>query len=115
MVFAESNGQPRFNENDLLSPEQIKAYFSKLKAKRCKEGSQPRSKPSTQLSSNSNNSAVDKNTMDNEKETIIDTEDSDETEILDEQTDDFDSEMEITQLRYLHSMGENILQSGSDQ
>ena len=114
MVFAELNGQPRFNENDLLSPEQIKAYFSKLKAKRSKEGSQSRSNPSTQLPTSFNNSVVYKNAVKNKNETMNDTDDSDENETLDEQIDDFDSAMEITQLRYLHSIGENILQSGSD-
>ncbi|CAF4430055.1 unnamed protein product [Rotaria sp. Silwood2] len=109
MVFAQLNGQPRFNENDFLSPEQIKTYFSKLKAKRSKEGSQSQSQSLTPLPSSSNNSVVDKNTMDNKDEMMIDDEDLDEKEILDEQIDDFDSAMETTQLSYLRSMAENIL------
>ena len=40
MTFAENNGQPRFSGNDCLSPQQIKAFFSKLKAKRSKGSSQ---------------------------------------------------------------------------
>ncbi len=107
MTFAQLNGQPRFNENDLLSPEQIKAYFSKLKAKRSKEGSQSQSL--TSVPSSSNNSSVANNTTNNEM--MIDHDDFDEQEILDEQINDFDSVMEIIQLGNLRSMAENIFQS----
>ncbi|CAF1471773.1 unnamed protein product [Adineta ricciae] len=113
MVFANSNGQPRFNENDFLSPEQIKAYFSKLKAKRSKECTQSQSQPSTPLPSSSSNSVTDKNTPVKESKKIINDDDSDENEISDEQIEDFDSAVENSHLGYICSVTESILQSGS--
>ena len=37
MTFAELNGQPRFNENECLSPEQIKSFFRNLKLNEVKK------------------------------------------------------------------------------
>ncbi|CAF1659899.1 unnamed protein product, partial [Adineta ricciae] len=113
MVFANSNGQPRFNENDFLSPEQIKAYISKLKAKRSKECTQSQSQSSTPLASSFSNSVADKNTSVNESEKIINDDDSDENEISHEQIEDFDSAVKNNQLGHPCSMTESILQSGS--
>ena len=122
MIFAEINGIPRFVASDSLTPEQIKAFFSKLKVKRSKEGSQSKSSSnsvqptSIDLLVNDINHYVDNTkTNDLDNEISIDTNDYHEQQISNEEIDDLDSLMEITQLHHLQTIAIETLRSSDNQ
>ena len=125
MIFAEINGQPRFNENDCLSPEQIKAFFSKLKSKKSKQLSQSQSSGrsiATSLTTSTANSqnyySVDINISHIKSEMNVDDNDCDEQQTLDEEEEeinDFESIMEVTQLHHLRDMAMETLPSSIKQ
>ena len=123
MVFTELDGGPRFNENDCLSPEQIKAFFSKLKSKKKEQLSQSqssdRSTPSsstTSAASSQNYSSMDINTTPVENQMIIDNGDFDGQQILnEEEMNDFESIMEATQIHHLRNMAMKTLSSSLKQ
>jgi hypothetical protein len=119
MVFADLNGRPRFIDNDCLTPEQIKSFFSSLKSKRTKQGSQSQvnnssSRPtlSTSVSSNNNYYLVNGNTSNSSNALNVDSYDYEEQQTVnEEEINELDSLLEATQLGYLRSLSMEIMDS----
>ena len=112
MVFVKLNDQSRFNENEYLSPEQIKSFFSKLKVKRSKDSSQTQSvnytNVTTSLGSTQSGAKIDVHKYSSKNAMGLDT-NSINDQCDEEQIEDLDAPLTAVQLCDLSTKAMAIL------